>query len=272
MTLPPSHPAGQVNVRVHPPSGTIVLNRPDRRNALSQRMLGQLVQALDDLHQQPRVRAIIVTGTGTAFCSGLDLSEIRQRTSEENPHLYWGRDARQWHAVVEKMLRFPKPLIAGLNGPAMGAGAGLVLACDLVVGSNQATFGFPEPRRGLVAGVATPLLAFRLGASAAANMLLRATATGADELRSMGLFHDVVEVDQVWARAHQWAQEIAELSPQSLILTKRLLNEEVGQQLMTLLAVGAATSATAYTTESAEEGIDAFLEKRPPRWPGMEDA
>lgn len=262
---------GSVDVRVHPPSGTIVLNRPQAGNALSRSMLDQLLQALDDLHRQLSVRAVIITGAGSSFCEGLDVGEIRQRASEKDPQAGWGHDAQRWHQVVETMLRFPKPILAAVNGPASAAGASLLLAADLVVATPEATLDVPEPRWGLVAGLAVPLLAFRLGASVAANLLLRATTAHATDLRRLGLYHDLVESNQVWARAHQWAREITELAPQSLALTKRLLNEEVGQQLMTLLAVGAAASATACTTEAALEGMDAFLQQRPPRWPGYEN-
>jgi enoyl-CoA hydratase/carnithine racemase len=215
---------------------------------------------------------VILTGAGDFFSSGLDLNELRQRATQRDPQSAWGKDARRWHDVVEKMLRFPKPIIAAVNGPALAAGAALVLAADMVVACRHAQLSFPEARRGLVAGVATPLLCFRVGAARAAHLLLRAQPADPAVLNQWGLYHDVVEPDQVWARAHQWAQEIAELSPQSLSLTKRLLNEEVGEPLMTLLAVGAAASATAYTTDAALEGIDAFLQRRRPQWPGVEPA
>jgi methylglutaconyl-CoA hydratase len=164
------------------------------------------------------------------------------------------------------MLRFPKPIIAAVNGPAVAGGMGLVLASDIVVAASDAQLGLPEPRRGIVAGMVAPLLFFRAGASHAANILLTARMFSASEAHRIGLAHELVERDLVWARAQELAGEIAQSAPESLQLTKRLLNETIGEHLSTLLTVGAADSATARTTDAAREGLAAFLEKREPKW------
>jgi enoyl-CoA hydratase/carnithine racemase len=142
-----------------------------------------------------------------------------------------------------------------------------VLACDLVIAAKNAMFGLPEPRRGIVAGLVSPLLAFRLGASQAARLLLTAENIDASEAYRVGLFHELVEPDAVWARAHALAGEIARSAPEALQLSKRMLNETIGEALFTQLAAGAAASATARTTEAAAEGLAAFREKREPKWP-----
>ncbi|MFO0914197.1 MAG: enoyl-CoA hydratase/isomerase family protein [Pirellulales bacterium] len=257
---------GRIDVRVHAPAGTIVLNRPGRCNALSRQMLNDLLQALDDLHLQNNVRAVILTGAGAHFSSGLDLSEIRESAQTDTAMTTWYRDAQIWRDVVEKILRFPKPVIAAVNGPALSAGAGLVLAADLAIGCREAAIGLPEPQRGLVAGVASPLLVFRLGAAVASQLLLTAQPMSAERLYDLGLYHELTQMEKIWASAHALSQQIAQLAPGSLLLTKRLLNETIGEQLLTWLSVGASTSATARTTDSAAEGVAAFLEKRPPKW------
>jgi methylglutaconyl-CoA hydratase len=256
-----------VKLKKHPPSGTIILNRPQTRNALSRSLVSELQQALEDFHLERSVRAVILTGAGTAFSSGADLSEMRDSSEAEDAQTRWYEDAVQYKQLVESMLRFPKPIIAAVNGPAVAGGAGLVLASDLVVGSTDASFGFPEPRRGLVAGIVAPLLAFRVGGGCAARLLLSAELISAEQARQIQLFHELVANDKVWARAHQWAAQCALSAPESLQLTKRLLNETVGEHLGTLLSAGAAATATARTTEAAMEGLAAFLEKRPPEWP-----
>lgn len=256
-----------VQVKKHVPSGTIILNRPQRRNALSRWTILQLVQALDDLHKERKVRAVILTGAGTAFCSGVDLREIHESSQQDDALMQWHRDAVQFKELLEKMMLFPKPIIAAVNGPAVGAGASLLLASDIVVASPDATFGFPEARRGLVAGLAAPLLSFRIGAGPAANLLLSARLIDADEALRLGLYHEVTAGDTIWARSHALAEQCAKCAPESLQLTKRLLNETIGEHLGTLLSAGAAASATACTTEAAEEGLAAFLEKREPNWP-----
>jgi len=255
-----------VIVKKNVPSGTIVLNRPDKRNALSRQMLEELAQALDDLHQERKVRAVILTGAGTAFCAGMDLGEMQETSKQPDALLQWHADAVQYRELLDKLLQFPKPVIAAVNGPVMAGGAGLMLASDLVIAAPTARFGLPEPRRGLVAGIVSPLLVFRIGASHAANLLLTARTIEAAEAHRIGLYHDIVPEDLVWARAHELAGQIAESAPEALQLTKKMLNETIGEHLSTLLSAGAAASATARTTEAAREGLAAFLEKRPPRW------
>jgi enoyl-CoA hydratase/carnithine racemase len=168
--------------------------------------------------------------------------------------------------LLELMLRHPKPIVAAINGPAAAAGAGLVLASDLVIASPTARFGVPEPRWGLVSGMVAPLLVFRAGASLAANLLLSGRMVDADEAHRLGLFHELVPDDLLWARAHELAGQSAESAPEALQLTKRMLNETIGERLSTLLSVGAAATATSRTTEAAEEGVNAFVEKRRPEW------
>jgi len=256
-----------IRVRKHVPSGTIVLQRPEKRNALTRWMMLQLKQALEDLHQERRVRAVILTGSGTAFCAGVDLQEVQDSSRADDAHQQWHRDAVQYKELLEAMLLFPKPIIAAVNGPAVGAGAGLILASDIVIATREARFGLPEPRRGLVSGLVAPLLAFRIAAGPAANLLLTARLAEADEAHRLGIYHELTDSDAIWARAHQLAEQCAKAAPESLQLTKRLLNETIGEHLGTLLSAGAAASATARTMEAAEEGLAAFLEKRDPEWP-----
>jgi enoyl-CoA hydratase/carnithine racemase len=255
-----------VTVKVNHPSGTIVLNRPDKRNALTRQMIDDLAQALDDLHQEKKVRAVILTGAGTAFCAGMDLAEMQQTAQQPDAMRQWHNDAVQYRDLIEVMLRFPKPIIAAVNGPAVAGGAGLALASDLVIGTPEATFGLPEPLRGIVAGLVSPLLVFRVGASHAANLLLTARSIDAAEALRIGLFHEIAPGELVWARAQELAGEIARCAPEAILLTKRMLNETIGEHLGTLLASGAAASATARTTEAAREGLAAFFEKREPQW------
>jgi methylglutaconyl-CoA hydratase len=255
-----------LKLKKNAPSGTIVLNRPDKRNAISREMIADLLQALDDFHGEKDVRAVILTGAGVAFCAGMDLAEMQQTAREPDAWRRWHEDAVAYRVLLERMLQFPKPIIAAVNGPAMAGGVGLVLACDLAVAANEASFGLPEPRRGLVAGIVSPLLAFRVGASHAARLLLTAGTIKPDEAQRIGLVHEITSADLNWVRAHELAQEIARSAPEAIQLTKKLLNETIGEHLGTQLSAGAAASATARTTEAAAEGLAAFLEKREPRW------
>lgn len=255
-----------VRMHVHEHTGTIVLGRPDKRNALSRELIGEISQALAEFHHDQRIRAVVLTGSGAAFCAGMDLHEMLAASRQADAMSQWHADAVAYRDLVEQLLRFPKPMIAAVNGPAIAGGAGLVLASDIVVAADTATFGLPEPRRGIVAGMVAPLLAFRAGAGQAARLLLSAEAIDAAEAHRIGLFHKVVKPDQLWPQANELGAQCAKSAPSALLLTKQVLNETIGEHLFTQLGAGAAASATARTTVAAAEGLAAFLEKRDPNW------
>ena len=233
-------------------------------------MVRQLIEAFEDLYREKRVRAIILTGAGDTFCAGNDLEEISDACSLqpdwEDSQERWGEDAADYRDLIARMLETPKPIIAAVNGAAMSHGAGLVLACDIVVACAESEFGLPDPRRGLVAGVVAPLLCHRLGTGQATRLLLTASIIDAAESIRLGIYHELVDGDKVWARAVELGRECAEGAPEAVQLTKRLLNETIGEQLNTHLTAGAILQATSFTTEAAKEGIAAFLEERQPDW------
>ena len=164
------------------------------------------------------------------------------------------------------MLRFPKPIIAALNGPAIGSAAALALAADFIIASDQATLQIPEVQRGLAGGCAVTMLNFRCGAAAAARFALTGQPISAEMAAELGLIHDIVKADLVWARAHQLAEELSSTSSQSIQITKRLLNESLADQLETQLQVSGAMTATARSTSHARLGIESFLNKQSPEW------
>ena len=258
-------PVLKLSIKEH--TATVILNRPAKRNALSRKLLQELDQALDDLYLEKRVRVVILTGSRSAFCAEMDLEEMQATAKSDHADTQWQQDAEQYHDLILKMLRYPKPLIAAVNGPAVAGGAGLVLACDVVVAAESAKFGLPEPKRGIVAGLVAPLLAFRLGGGLAGYLLMTSQLIDSAAAHRIHVFHEVVADDLIWVHAFERAKEIATCAPSALLMTKRMLNETIGEHLPTLLSVGAAESAVARTTESAEEGLAAFFEKRLPDWP-----
>ncbi len=255
-----------IEVKVTDCAGTIIINRPDHGNRMTRLMVQQLGEALDDLYLEKKVRAIIVTGAADTFSEGLDWNEMQSDDDELVVQQRWGEDAAAWRDLVLRMLEITKPIIASVNGAALSEGAGLVLASDLVVAAENASFGLPDPRYGLVAGVSAPLLSFRVGGGQAARLLLSSTTIDAKESHRLGLFHEVIPHDKVWARAMELARECAAGAPEAIQLSKRLLNETVGEQLETQLTSGAVMRATAFTTEAAQEGLAAYAENRDPQW------
>lgn len=256
----------QLRVRRDDPSGTIILDRPQHANALSRCMVRELSVALEDLRQVRAVRAVIITGSGNVFSSGTDLKELEKQLADDEARHLWLEDTDRFRHLLVQMLGYPKPVIAAINGPVCGAALALVLACDLVVAGDKATFSLPEVRRGLVATQTLPLLNFRIGAGAASFLGMTGRAIDVAQAQRFGLVHDVVPSDFVWARAQELAKECAMGARESLQLSKQILNETIGETLETFHAVGAAYAATARTTETAKEGVQAFLAKRPPRW------
>ena len=260
-------PSDIVEVRVDEPIATIVLSRPDDGNAFTRSMIADLKEALADSHREKRVRAIVLTGAGESFCIGRDPREVAASDDPTDDLARWGEHADEYRELLVEMLQLPKPIVAAVNGPALAGGAGLVLACDVIVGCPDAEFGFPEPRRGVVAGVAAPLLAFRHGAGLASRLLVTAAPVSAAEAHRTGIYHEVVAPELVWARAAEIGRATTASAPQAMQLTKRVLFETIGEQLSTQLSGGAVASATALTTEAAREGHAAIEENRDPDWP-----
>ncbi|QDS87776.1 putative enoyl-CoA hydratase echA8 [Rosistilla ulvae] len=258
-----------VNVQVNAPSGTIQLTRPDQRNALDRSAIEELSQAFFDLHQEKQVRGVILTASGAHFCAGLDLKQMHQTASGDPQSALgaWHDDWTQLRDLLETMLRFPKPIIAAVDGTALGAGFGLALAADLIVATPSASFGVPAVRRGLISGVVSPLLCFRGGGKTAARMMLTGEQIDAAKALRLNLIDEIVDADKIWVRANQLVVDCAAAPAEAIQLSKRLLNETVGETLLMQMSVGAAMGATACTTEAAAEGLAAFTEKRDPNWP-----
>ena len=245
-----------------PPSGTIILNNPGNRNALSREMVVELIQAFSDFHREKSVRAVILTSSGSVFCSGIDLKQWGVIAKENDPFDQWQGVASELQELVEVMLRFPKPIIAAIDGPVYGMGMALTLASDLVVASPLSRFELPAAKHGLISGLVAPLLYFRCGAGVAARLMLGAESFDTAEAHRVGIVHQIVASELIWAKAHDMATKIASGAAESVQLSKRLLNEMIGESLLSHLVSGAAMMATACSTGAASEGLAAFAEKR----------
>lgn len=258
-----------VEVKVHDNVATILLDRASVANALNPQLLEDLATAFSDVHQEKRVQAVVLAASGKHFCSGMDmkvLSEIAEMP-EANAQQEWFSLWQRLTELLEQMLRFPKPVVAAIDGGAIGAGFGLALACDIIVPTTQAYFSAVAVRRGLVGGATSALLSFRCGGAIAARMLLTGLPVKPDEANQLGLCLPAVSDDQIWVRAKEIANQCTMAPREAVQATKRMLNESIGETLLSQLSIGAANSATACTTESAAEGIKSFLENRDPKWP-----
>jgi enoyl-CoA hydratase/carnithine racemase len=258
-----------VTVKVNPPSGTIVLDRPDHRNALSTGLLGEIKQAFQDLYQEKRVRGVILIGAGSDFCAGVDLEQFHQvsQLPESIAFPQWQELWETHYQLLEEMLRYPKPIVAAVEGVALGVGFAMVLASDLVVASRTSHFGGTAVRRGLLGGTVAPLLNWKHGGAIAARLLLMGEMIGSAEAYRLGLTLEPVEPNQIWARAHHLCEQFALAPREAIQFTKRLLNETLGESVLSQLRMGVGMGAACCTTEAAAEGLRAFAEKREARWP-----
>lgn len=258
-----------IQTRKDAPSGTIILNRPERKNALSRAMIAELQQAFDDILQERTIKAVILTGSGDIFSAGSDLQEINDTAQTPEFFKTWHDESQQLKSLVETILRFPKPVISAINGPVMGTGLAIMLATDIVVAGDNASIEFPESRLGLSSGMTAPLMSFRIGTGVASSVLLSAKSMDAPAASGLNLFHETVPDDLLWARCQELALACAKGARESHQLTKQMINETIGETMLTQLSIGAANTAAARTTEAAREGIAAFLEKRDPDWDGL---
>ncbi len=259
-----------VSVRRDTPSATIRIDNPSSRNALTPGIVDQLLEAFDDLHGEKGVRGVILTGSGECFCSGTDLKSLaRQITdleSNRSIQQQWHSEVSQLLELVTGMLRFPKPLVAAVNGVAAGTGMALALACDFVIGGRSSIYSVPESRRGLMAGLTAPLLGFRAGNSVARRMLLLGQTVDATQALQFDIIDELVPDDMVWARANDLVNKLAEASASSQLMAKQLCNETIGEALFVQLSNGAANMAAARITDSARRGVEAFVNKQDIDW------
>ncbi len=240
----------------------VTINRPDRRNALSRSLIAELTEAFLRATTDPDARSVILTGTGSAFCAGMDLDELRGTLGEE-ADMVWD-DAAKLSSLYELIYTLPKPTIAAVNGAAVAGGAGLVTVCDLAVSVPDAKFGYPEVRRGLVAAMVMPHLLRHVGERAARYLLLTGELIDAVEALHLRFINSVVGQDRLMDAADAWAKSLAEGGPKALATTKDLLRR-CGKHAMSVeeLAKG---SAEPRLTEECRHGLTAFFEKKPTPW------
>lgn len=246
-----------VDVKINGSAATLLIRRPETLGALDPVLIADLQTALGDVHGETKVRGVILAGGGPYFSSGLDRGTMDRIAAMDtlDATSQWFRYWQSWTELVETMLRFPKPIVAAVDGPAIGAGFGLALAADMIVASTSASFAAIAPRLGLVGGATAALLHFRLGAAAAARWTLTGETIDADAAARIGLTEPPVTSDQVWVTANAIIDQIALSTPQAIAATRRMLNETIGESLITQLHAAAADSVTLSTAESTVERL-----------------
>jgi len=241
----------------------ITLNRPEKRNAISYELIDDVLAALGEVEQSP-AQIMILTGSGKAFCSGMDLDNLRSitgRTAEENQ-----ADSATMARLFRTLYEFPKVTIAAVNGPAIAGGCGLATLCDFTLASSEAKFGYTEVRIGFIPAIVSTFLLRQVGEKQARDLLLTGRIIAAEEAFRLGLANEIVAPGQLLDRARQLAAELLLNSPASLLATKRLLKSYSSAELDRQISAAVEENARIRTTDDFREGVSSFLEKRNPRW------
>src|SRR5438067_12338726 len=243
----------------------ITLNRPDKRNAMSAAMIAELQSALDEI-ERSHARVGILTGTGKAFCSGMDLemlAAIAQQSPAENQE-----DSRRMAKMFRRIWSFPRPLIAAVNGAALAGGCEIATLCDFTLAVPEAKFGYTEVKIGFLPAIVSVFLTRQIGEKKARDLLLTGRIIEAAEAREFGLVSEVVPADRLMKRAEELADLLIAASPSSLTRSKRLLVSSAATGVDHDLERAILEYARIRCTPDFQEGLASFLEKRKPVWQG----
>jgi methylglutaconyl-CoA hydratase len=262
----PMQPVMTINFQVDQSVATITLNRADKRNALTRSMLEQGNAIVSEIRKRDDVRLTLIESTGSVFCAGMDLGEMRDRANHRDAEAEYQIDSKLYRDWVAGILRLPMPTLVVMNGAALAGGVGLVLAGDIVVSTSDAFLSLPEPRRGIVAAMVTPLLIYRCGVSVASQLLLTGKNMSVIEAHQRGLIHEVVSAGDLASSVDKLKASILTGAPAALQITKKHLWHCAQTHLLSLLDDSMDISAEARKSDDAREGLLAFLEKREPRW------
>jgi methylglutaconyl-CoA hydratase len=243
----------------------ITLNRPERRNAISQQMMSDILSVLDEV-ERSKARVAIFSGAGKSFCAGMDLemlSAIARQSAQENQE-----DSRRMAKMFRRLWSFSKPLIATVQGAALAGGSGIATLCDFTLAAPDAKFGYTEVRIGFLPALVSVFLTRQIGDKRARDLLLTGRQIDAQEAKDLGLVNEIVPAESLMQRAHDLAEVLIAASPSSLTRAKWLLTAAAAQSVDHDLERAILENARIRCTPDFKEGLASFLEKRKPVWAG----
>ena len=244
---------------------TVVLSRPEVRNAFNDEVIAELSQAFVQLGEASEVRAIVLMAEGPAFCAGADLNWMRRMadyTRDENIE-----DAGKLAFMLRAIYDCPKPTIARVQGDVYAGGIGLVAACDMAVSVDTANYCLSEVKLGLIPATISPYVNRAMGARAAHRYFLTAERFSAAEAHRIGFVHEVVSADQLDAKVAELTQALCNASPNAVRSCKRLLQEVAGRDIEApLIAMTVEGIADIRASREGKEGVQSYLQKRKPSW------
>nr|WP_319948366.1 crotonase/enoyl-CoA hydratase family protein [uncultured Shimia sp.] len=243
---------------------TLTLNRPEKHNAMSGKMLEELTSAALQLGQDDSVRVVILTGEGKSFCAGGDLGWMRaQRDMDPETR---GKEARKLAEMLQALNTLPKPLIGRVQGNAFGGGVGMASVCDVAVGADHLTMGLTETRLGLIPATIGPYVLSRMGEAMARRVFMSARLFKAREAVTLGLLARIVPSNDLDAAVEAEVLPYLSVAPGAVASAKaltRALGPKIDDEIidMTIQAL-----VSRWESDEAEEGIGAFFDKRKPSW------
>jgi methylglutaconyl-CoA hydratase len=237
----------------------VTLNRPEKRNALDDALVKGLKQALRDANRREEVRAVLLTGAGVDFCSGADLSALKKISeSSATENLEDAQSLMELYALIR---RVRVPVVAAVRGRALAGGCGLATACDIVLASASARFGYPEVKIGFVPAMVMAILRRNVSEKRAFELITRGAEISAAEAASFGLVNHVFDDDAFEAKVERYVAEFEKVSRSAVMLTKRLLYQMDGMTFDAALQAGADVNTIARATDDCQQGIARFLLK-----------
>ncbi len=268
------------NVQVHGPPvtvevdergiATITINRPKALNALNEQVLDALHEALVELRSREDIRGIIVTGAGKAFVAGADIVHMVEFHPRKRVHATLAAEfSRKGQRVFWDLERFPAPVIAAINGFALGGGLELAMACDILVASDKAVLGLPEARLGVIPGFGgSQRLPRRVGQGRAKLLLITGDQIKADQAERWGLVDEVVPHDELMDHVRGILSRVADNGPLAVQTVKRIVNKGAHLPLRDAIDREADAFGHIFETHDQREGMQAFLDKRDPKFKG----
>lgn len=238
---------------------TVTLDSPENRNALSTQLRHELSAHLDQAISDTSVRVVVLTHTGTVFCSGMDLKEARSVDAET-------QRVNEFPAILERIWHSPTPVVARVAGPARAGGVGMVAACDIAVAAKEATFAFTEVRIGVVPAVISVTVLPRLLPRAAHELLLTGETFDGERAAAVGLINSAVDVDDLDDETRRYTEMLCLGGPNAIAATKALLRQPRPAEVSESFAAMQRLSAKHFASAEGQEGITAFAEKRKPNW------
>ncbi|WP_333706161.1 enoyl-CoA hydratase/isomerase family protein [Ottowia beijingensis] len=244
---------------------TVVLSRPDVRNAFNDEVIAELSQAFIQLGDDPQVRAIVLMAEGPAFCAGADLNWMRRMADysrEENE-----QDAEKLAFMLRTIYECPKPTIARVQGDVYAGGMGLVACCDMAVSVDTANYCLSEVKLGLIPATIGPYVIRAMGPRASHRYFLTAERFSAQQAQRIGFVHEVVPADQLDATVSTWVQALLAASPNAIKECKKLVQYVAGRDITRLLIDHTVKAiADIRASDEGKEGVQSFLNKRKPAW------